>query len=129
MKKQSILNLIRYHVERNENAFRNEAISIARYFDSIGDDQLAEYIMSMIAQANQYVPQGADFESEYLTQVDTRNLAPLNLPITISEDIKGVINAIKHNVGINLCLKECQELEKQKLSSKLPDYQRKHFLV
>ena len=59
MKKQSILNLIRYHVERNENAFRNEAISIARYFDSIGDDQLAEYIMSMIAQANQYVPQGS----------------------------------------------------------------------
>ena len=101
MKKQNILNLIRYHVERNENAFRNEAISIARYFDSIGDDQLAEYIMSMIAQANQYVPQGSDFESEYLTQVDTRNLVPLNLPITISEDIKGVINAIKHNVGIN----------------------------
>ena len=33
--------------------------------------------------------------------MDTRNLAPLNLPITISEDIKGVINAIKHNVGIN----------------------------
>ena len=101
MKKQSILNLIKYHVERNENAFRNEAIGIARYFDSIGDDQLAEYIMSMIAQANQYVPQGSDFESEYLTQVDTRNLAPLNLPIIISEDIKGVINAIKHNVGIN----------------------------
>lgn len=101
LKKQNILNLIRYHVERNENAFRNEAIGIARYFDSIGDDQLAEYIMSMIAQANQYVPQGSDFESDYLKQVDTRNLAPLNLPTAISEDIKGVINAIKHNIGIN----------------------------
>ena len=45
MKKQNVINLIKYHVERNENGFRNEAISIARYFDSIGDDQLAEYIM------------------------------------------------------------------------------------
>ena len=101
MKKQNILNLIRYHVERNENAFRNEAIGIARYFDSIGDDQLSEYIMSMIAQANQYVPQGTDFESDYLKQLDTHNLAPLNLPTAILEDIKGVINAIRHNIGIN----------------------------
>ena len=43
MKKQNVLNLIKYHVEKNENSFRNEAINIARYFDSIGDDQLAEY--------------------------------------------------------------------------------------
>lgn len=51
MKKQNVLNLIKYHVERNENGFRNEAINIARYFDSIGDDQLAEYIMSLIAES------------------------------------------------------------------------------
>ena len=44
MKKQNIINLIRYHVERNENAFRNEAIQIARDFDAIGDEELAEYI-------------------------------------------------------------------------------------
>lgn len=106
MKKQNVLNLIKYHVERNENAFRNEAINIARYFDSIGDDQLAEYIMSQIAQSNQYIPQASDFESEYLKQIDTRNLEPLNLPIAISEDIKGIINAINHNIGINKFLFE-----------------------
>ena len=60
MKKQNVLNLIKYHVERNENGFRNEAISIARYFDSIGDDQLAEYIMGLIAESNLYAPQGSD---------------------------------------------------------------------
>lgn len=106
MKKQNVLNLIKYHMERNESAFRNEAINIARYFDSIGDDQLAEYIMSLIAQANQYVPQGSDFESKYLKQVDIRNLEPLNLPTAISEDIKGIINAINHNIGINKFLFE-----------------------
>jgi SpoVK/Ycf46/Vps4 family AAA+-type ATPase len=106
MKKQNVLNLIRYHVERNESAFRNEAISIARDFDSVGDNQLAEYIMSLVAQANQYIPQASDFESEYLKQIDIKNLEPLNLPIAVTEDIKGVINAINHNVGINKFLFE-----------------------
>ena len=44
MKKQNVLNLIKYHIEKNENAFRNEAVGIAKYFDAIGDYQLAEYI-------------------------------------------------------------------------------------
>lgn len=106
MKKQNILNLIKYHVERNENSFRNEAITIARYFDSIGDDQLAEYIMGLISESNLYAPQGSDFESEFLKQVDTRGLESLNLPLEISEDIKGIINAVNHNIGINKFLFE-----------------------
>ena len=106
MKKQNILNLIKYHVERNENSFRNESISIARYFDSIGDYQLAEYIMSLIAESNLYTPQASDFESEFLKQIDIQGLVPLNLPSEISDDIKGVINAINHNIGINKFLFE-----------------------
>ena len=106
MKKQNVLNLIKYHVERNENAFRNEAINIARYFDSIGDDQLAEYIMSLIAESNLYTPQSSDFESNFLKQLDTRIMEPLNLPKEISDDIKGMINAINHNIGINKFLFE-----------------------
>lgn len=106
MKKQNVLNLIKYHVERNENAFRNESINIARYFDSIGDDQLAEYIMGLIAESNLYTPQSSDFESSFLKQLDTRVMEPLNLPIEISEDIKGIINAVNHNVGINKFLFE-----------------------
>ena len=106
MKKQNILNLIKYHVERNENAFRHEAIAIARYFDSIGDDQLSEYIMGLISESNLYAPQSSDFESVFLKQVETRNLEALNLPLEITEDIKGIINAVKHNVGINKFLFE-----------------------
>ena len=106
MKKQNVLNLIKYHVEKNENSFRNEAINIARYFDSIGDDQLAEYIMGLIAESNMYTPQSSDFESEFLKQIDTRIMAPLNLPTEISEDVKGIINAVNHNVGINKFLFE-----------------------
>lgn len=106
MKKQNVLNLIKYHVERNENAFKNESINIARYFDSIGDYQLAEYIMSLISESNLYTPQSSDFESEFLKQIDTRGMEPLNLPMEISDNIKGIINAVNHNIGINKFLFE-----------------------
>ena len=36
MKKQNILNLIKYHIEDNDNSFVNEAINIAKYFDKAG---------------------------------------------------------------------------------------------
>lgn len=106
MKKQNVLNLIKYHVERNENAFRNESINIARYFDSIGDNQLAEYIMGLIAESNLYTPQANDFESKFLKQIDIRGMEPLNLPVEIADDIKGIINAVNHNIGINKFLFE-----------------------
>lgn len=106
MKKQNILNLIKYHVERNENAFRNEAVRIAQYFDAIGDYQLTEYIMGLISQSNLYVPQASDFESEFLKQLDIREIQTLNLPMEISDDIKGIINAVNHNIGINKFLFE-----------------------
>lgn len=106
MKKQNILNLIKYHVEKNENAFKNEAINIARYFDSIGDDQLAEYIMGLITELNLYAPQNQEFEGKFLKQLDIRKIEPLNLPLEILDDIKGIINAIKHNIGINKFLFE-----------------------
>ncbi|MDY2888952.1 MAG: ATP-binding protein [Candidatus Caccosoma sp.] len=106
MKKQNVINLIKYHVERNENAFRDESINIARYFDSIGDYQLAEYIMGLIAESNIYTPQASDFESEFLKQIDIREMKPLSLPIEITNDIKGIINAVNHNIGINKFLFE-----------------------
>lgn len=106
VKKKNVLNLIKYHVEKNENSFRNEAIEIARYFDNINDHQLAEYIMGLIAATNLYVPQANDFESKLLKLINLKTVEPLHLPIEVTNDIKGIINAINHRVGINKFLFE-----------------------
>ena len=106
MKKQNVINLIKYHVERNESGFRNEAINMARYFDSVGDDQLAEYIMALVAESNLYIPQANEFESEFLKPMNVNMSESLNLPYDIASDVKGVINAINHNIGINKFLFE-----------------------
>ncbi len=44
IRKKNILNLIKYHAEKNDPGFRSEAYEIARYFDSTGDYQLSEYM-------------------------------------------------------------------------------------
>ena len=106
MKKRNILNLIKYHVEKNDSAFKNESITIARYFDSIGDQDLAEYILGLLSELPQFSPQSIEVNSEYLEQLDTTKLESLHLPIEIMNDIKGIINAVGHNVGIHKFLFE-----------------------
>ena len=99
MKKADVLDLIKYHFENKETEFRNQAIAIARYFDKTGDSQLAQYIMGIMSQSDRFIPQREDY-NENLTPVKL-NTDPLPLPTTIMNDLKGIINAVNHNIGIN----------------------------
>ncbi len=105
MKKKSVINLIRYYSEKNDAGFRSEAYEIAREFDKTGDIQLSEYIMALLSDANAFVPQEVRGESAYL-QKASGSPKPLPLPDVIADDVKGVINAIGHNAGINKYLFE-----------------------
>lgn len=99
MKKADVLDLIKYHFDHKEIEFRNQAIVIARAFDKAGDHQLAQYIMGIISQSDRFIPQGNDFSDSFAhVKLDTN---PLPLPTVIMNDLKGIINAVNHNVGIN----------------------------
>ncbi len=100
MKKRDVISLIRYHAEDNEAAFREEAYEIARDFEASGDVQLAEYIMALLSDANTFVPQMSDTASEFLQKVPPSTSA-LPLPDAIFNDVKGVVNAVKRNCGVN----------------------------
>lgn len=106
MRKKNILNLIKYHAEKNEDGFRKEAYSIAKYFDSIGDSELAQYIMALLSGANTFIPQESEFNLPFLTKVNLTNANSFPLPVKIKNDIMGVINSINHNAGINKFLFE-----------------------
>lgn len=105
MKKRTILNLIKFHVEDNDAAFRENANEIAQDFFASGDQQLAEYIMSILSNANTFVPQGNELSSQFIKKVVTTN-APLPLPDSINDDVMGIMNAIPHNMGVNRFLFE-----------------------
>ena len=89
MKKKNVLNLIRYHTEHNDAAFRNEAYNIAKEFDRAGDTQLSAYIIALLSDANTLVPQSSDFgiKSEFLEKKIVVKTS-LPLPEVIADDIR-----------------------------------------
>lgn len=102
MKKKDVINLIRYHTEHNDAAFRNEAYGIAKDFDRSGDTQLAAYVIALLSDANTFVPQASDssVQSDFLAKCPVvKTLLPL--PESIMGDIQGVLNAISRNVGVH----------------------------
>jgi hypothetical protein len=105
MKKKNVLDLIKYHAENNDAAFREEAYEIARYFDKTGDYQLAEYIMALMSNANTFVPQILEDNSSFFKRVEY-NPESLPLPDAIKDDIIGMVNAVGHNAGVNKFLFE-----------------------
>lgn len=105
MKKKDIIKLIQSHYDKDDPQFRKTANNIARDFDMNGDSQLAEYIMSLISDANLFIPQSFSFESQFFKKIDI-NTSSLPLPKPILDDITGIINAVNHHVGINKFLFE-----------------------
>lgn len=105
MKKKQIVNLIKYHVEEKDLAFRDEASQIASYFDSHGDHELAAHIMMLLSNANVFEPQGEEGALTYCKKIDI-GASRLLLPSSVNNDIIGVMNAIRHGVGVNKFLFE-----------------------
>ena len=100
MKKQNLVNLIRYHVEKNEDAFASEVAKIAKEFDENGDASVAEYLMELISNTNFYVPQASYKSLKYLKKKEY-SVQSLLLPNIIEEDIVGITRSIGSNVGLS----------------------------
>ena len=99
MKKQNILNLIKYHSEDNEIGFKTEAYEIAKCFEAMGDRSLAHHIMMLISRKNALTPQSVETDnfiiSTFLQKVPLKSQPnALPLPEDIFADIEGIINAV-----------------------------------
>ena len=81
------------------------AIEIAKEFDQSHDEELAEYIMSLLSDVNTLSPQSQQIQSRFFTQIEEKTQA-LPLPGELESDIIGVMNAINHHAGINKFLFE-----------------------
>ncbi len=100
MKKQDIVSLVKYHVENNDDAFASVVAQIAREFNASGDENLADYLMELISNANYYVPQDSFRNYKYLDKLDY-STQPLILPSIIEEDVIGVARAINNKSGLS----------------------------
>ena len=73
MKKKDVINLIRYHIENNDYAFREEAYCIADSFQKSGDEEISSYIYALLSDKSTFIPQDMDINSEFLERVDVVN--------------------------------------------------------
>lgn len=100
MKKQNLINLVKYHSEKNEEAFVSEVSEIAREFERMGDVTTAQYLMEIVSSTNYYVPQSSYKNLHFLQKVDYSN-KPLLLPDIIEEDVIGIIRAVNSKIGLS----------------------------
>jgi len=100
MKKQTLVNLIKFHMEHNEDAFLSEVTEVAKEFDQSGDEYTAQYIMELISTTNYYVPQTAYKNLKFLEKIEYSSKA-LYLPDIIEEDIIGITRAINNKKDVS----------------------------
>ena len=100
MKKQNLINLVRYHTEKNDEAFASEVAQIAKEMDAAGDAVVAQYLMELISSANFYVPQSNYKNLRFLKKIEYSS-KPLLLPSSIEEDVLGITRAINNRSGLS----------------------------
>lgn len=103
MKKQNIINLVKYYSQKNDIGFRNEVNEIANDFIESGDNEIGEYLMSLISTTNYYSPQNTYKNLEYLKK-DNYDNKPLILPDCIKNDIFGIVRACNSKINISKVL-------------------------
>lgn len=103
MKKNDVVNLIRYHMDHNEAGFIQQARQIANEFQNSGDLALGQYVNALLSGANAIRPQSHGFANTVpdAVRVATLDDDPLPLPDTIRDDLRGIINAVGNAFGVN----------------------------
>lgn len=103
MRKQNIINLVKYYVERNDPAFRNEVMEIANDFEKNREDEISEYLMDLISTTNYYYPQNNYRDLIFLKKHANQN-KPLFLPDPIKDDIIGIVKSAGKEINISKVL-------------------------
>ncbi len=104
MKKKDVVNLIRFHNEGDETGFNKQAMQIADDFYDSGDVELSRYIYSLLSDASTIVPQEDTTKHIGALQLFKIESEPLYLPQQIKNNLIGIVNAVKRNIGLNTFL-------------------------
>lgn len=109
MKKRTIIELVQGHCEKNEYLFNKALDAIIEEFSVAGDLAIAEHLRALSAKTFTFSTQAAtedqqgecSFELPDFFYDIPYSLEPLYLSEAIEKDIRGMINAINRNQGVN----------------------------
>lgn len=102
MKVNDVVKLIKSHYEKNNEAFDNQALSIAKEFYSNGQDEIGRIIENLLYSENNFVPQNSSYSfSNVIEKMNTRMVNGLYYPDKLNVEILGICNSISNNSGLN----------------------------
>lgn len=101
MKKESIINLIKYHTEKDEPSFRNTVYEIVNDFYNNGDKEISQYLLSLIRDVDVLKPQDFDYSHFNFLHKDNKPCTSLIVPDAIMNDILSIASSISKKNGIH----------------------------
>lgn len=103
MRKQDIIDLIEAHLKNNDAAFVNKVYDIAREFSENGDKDIAEYLVGQVTPSLRMNAQDTtdiSLKSSFFRKIPSSREQFL-LPDVLADQLKGLVNAVGKNIGIN----------------------------
>ena len=101
MKKQDVVDLIEAHVTGNNALFINKAYEIANDFYRNGEQELANFIIGQLTPSLRMTLQNNLIQTSSLLKEIDSSSETFILPDVLSEQIKGIVNAVSKNIGIS----------------------------
>lgn len=103
MKKQDIIDLIDAHVRGNDASFIKKSYEIAQGFYNSGEKELADYILSQLNPSLRIGTQNSEqnLSNSILFKEIESSSDSFILPEVLSDQLKGIINAVSKNIGIS----------------------------
>ena len=117
MKKKDILNLIRYHADRNEEAFNKTAYSIAEDFSASGDKDLAEYIVAQLSPRTAWTAQEqeAPYHAFFRPLASSNGILPLPEPVMQNTGVNRFLFSGRPGSGKTECVKHIARILDRRL--------------
>lgn len=101
MKKQNVVNLVKYHSQGDNKAFNNEVLIIAKDFIDSGDNEIGQYLLSQIKSIDSFKVQDLTYDDFQFLVKDKKTPTSVLFPNDLINDIMSISRSISKKNGIH----------------------------
>lgn len=101
MKKQNVVNLVKYHSQGDDKAFNNEVLIIAKDFIDSGDNEIGQYLLSQIKSIDSFKVQDLTYDDFQFLVKDKKAPTSVLFPNDLITDIMSISRSISKKNGIH----------------------------
>lgn len=101
MKKQDVINLVKFKMSNDDASFRNQVYQIAKEFDENGDSSVAQYLLSLIRDVDTLKLQDLEYGDFKFLHKDKRTPTSILYPDQLISELTAVARSINRKNGLH----------------------------